>query len=63
MPAACHVTPVNGVETVSTAWTRRVKNGATENIAPVMQPLVALWPLPNIEPGDEFAYLSSQTQP
>ncbi len=63
IPAACHTpiinTPGGPVETVTSACDPSLKGGATENVAPVIQPILALWPLPNIEPGDEFTYLAT----
>lgn len=60
IPKACHTPIVNGVETVNSSCDSKLKGTATENVAPVMQPILALWPLPNIEPGDEFTYLSTE---
>ncbi len=60
IPAACHTPVVGGVETVTNSCDSSLKPGATENVAPVIQPILALWPLPNIEPGDLFTYLSTE---
>ncbi len=60
LPAACHTPVVNGVQTVTNACDSKLKTGQTENVAPAIQPLLALWPLPNIEPGDQFTYLASE---
>ena len=60
IPAACHAPIVNGVETVTNACDSALKPGQTENVNPYIQPILALWPLPNVEPGDEFTYLSTE---
>lgn len=61
IPAACHTPVVNGVQTVTNACDPALKAGQTENVSPAMQPILALWPNPNIEPGDLFTYLSKAT--
>lgn len=60
IPAACHTPIVNGVETVTNACDSKLMPGQTENVAPAIQPILALWPLPNIQPGDQFTYLSTE---
>ncbi len=60
IPAACHTPVIGGVQTVTNSCDPALKPGATENVAPALQPILALWPLPNIEPGDEFTYLSTE---
>jgi hypothetical protein len=60
IPAACHTPVIAGVQTVTNACDSKLQPGQTENVAPVMQPILALWPNPNIEPGDEFTYLSTE---
>lgn len=59
LPAGCHTPVVNGVQTVDSSCDSTLKPGQTESVAPAIQPILALWPLPNIEPGDGFGYLSS----
>ncbi|MDP9052387.1 MAG: carboxypeptidase-like regulatory domain-containing protein, partial [Acidobacteriota bacterium] len=61
IPAACHTPVVGGVETVTNSCDPALKPGQTENVSPTIQPILALWPLPNIEPGDQFSYLSTNT--
>ena len=60
IPAACHTPIVNGVETVTNACDSALKPGQTENVNPYIQPILALWPLPNVEPGDEYTFLSTE---
>jgi hypothetical protein len=60
IPAACHTPVVGGVETVTNACDSTLQPGQTENVDPVIQPILALWPLPNI-PGNQFGYLSTNT--
>ena len=60
IPAACHTPVLGGVQTVTNACDSTLKPGQTETVTPTIQPILALWPLPNIEPGDEFSYLSSE---
>jgi hypothetical protein len=59
IPAACHTPVINGVQTVTDACDSALKPGQTEKVSPTMQPILALWPSPNIEPGDLFTYLST----
>ena len=59
IPAACHTPVVNGVQTVTNACDSSLKPGQTENVAPAMQPILALWPSPNL-PGNQFTYLSTE---
>ena len=61
IPAACHTPVVGGVETVTNACDSTLQPGQTENVDPVMQPILAQWPIPNIQPGNEFGYLSTNT--
>ena len=58
LPAACHTPVVGGVQTVTNSCDSALKPGQTENVTPSMQPIVALWPIPNIQPGNQFTYLS-----
>jgi hypothetical protein len=58
IPAACHQPVVNGVETVTSACDSALTGTATENVNPVIQPILGLWPLPNVQPGNEYAYLN-----
>ena len=58
IPAACHTPVLNGVQTVDNTCDPALRAGQTERVAPAIQPILALWPLPNIEPGDLFTYLS-----
>ncbi|MGC2418228.1 MAG: TonB-dependent receptor [Candidatus Acidiferrales bacterium] len=60
IPAACHTPVVGGVQTVDDTCDSKLKPGQTENVAPVMQPLLALWPSPNL-PNNQFTYLSTAT--
>jgi hypothetical protein len=57
IPAACHTPIVAGVQTVTNACDSKLKAGQTENVLPVIQPLLALWPVPNL-PGNQFTYES-----
>lgn len=59
IPAACHTPVINGVQTVTSACDSTLAPGTPENVAPVMQPILALWPLPN-QPGDQFTYLATE---
>jgi hypothetical protein len=59
LPAACHTPVVGGVQTVTNSCDSALKPGQTENIAPAIQPILALWPLPNVQPGNQFTYLST----
>lgn len=58
LPAACHTPVVGGVQTVTNSCDSALKPGQTENVVASMQPIVALWPLPNVQPGNQFTYLS-----
>jgi len=58
IPAACHTPIVGGVETVNSACDSALTGTATEKVNPVIQPILALWPLPNVQPGNEFTYES-----
>ena len=60
IPAACHTPVVGGVQTVDNTCDSKLKPGQTENVAPVIQPILALWPSPNL-PNDQFTYLSTAT--
>ena len=60
IPAACHTPVVNGVETVTSACDATLAAGKTENVVAAIQPILTLWPLPDLEPGDNFTYLSTQ---
>lgn len=59
IPAACHTPVVGGVETVDNTCDPKLASGQTENVAPVMQPILALWPIPNL-PNNQFTYLSTE---
>ncbi len=59
IPAACHTPVVGGVQTVTNACDSKLKPGQTENVTPAIQPVLALWPIPNL-PGDQFTYLSTE---
>jgi hypothetical protein len=58
LPAACHTPVVGGVQTVTNSCDSALKPGQTENVVPSIQPIVTLWPLPNVQPGNQFTYLS-----
>ncbi len=58
LPAACHTPVVGGVQTVTNSCDSALKPGQTENVTPSIQAIVALWPLPNVQPGNQFTYLS-----
>src|ERR1700723_2145048 len=58
IPAACHTPVIGGVQTVTNSCDSALKPGQTENVVPSMQPILALWPLPNVQPGNQFTYLS-----
>jgi len=58
LPAACHTPVIGGVQTVTNSCDSALKPGQTEKVVPSMQPIVALWPLPNVQPGNQFTYLS-----
>ena len=60
IPAACHTPVVNGVQTVTSACDPALSGAATENVSPTIQPILALWPNPNVQPGDNFTYLAQQ---
>ncbi len=60
IPAACHTPVVGGVQIETNACDSKLKPGATESVPAAIQPLLALWPLPNVEPGDQFTYLSTE---
>ena len=60
IPAACHTPVVGGVQTETNSCDSKLKAGQTETVAPAIQPILALWPIPNIEPGDQFTYLSTE---
>jgi len=59
IPAACHTPVIGGVQTVTNSCDSALKPGQTENVSPAIQPILALWPLPNIQPGNQFTYLST----
>ena len=61
LPAACFTPVVLGVQTVGSDCDPALKPGQTENVNPVIQPILALYPMPNLEPGDNFGYLSVNT--
>jgi hypothetical protein len=58
IPAACHTPVIGGVQTVTNSCDSALKPGQTENVTPAIQPILALWPLPNVQPGNQFTYLS-----
>jgi hypothetical protein len=58
IPAACHTPVIGGVQTVTNSCDSALKPGQTENVSPTIRPILALWPLPNIQPGNQFTYLS-----
>ncbi len=59
IPAQCYTTAVGGVQTVDYTCDSNLKVGQTETVNPSIQPLLALWPLPN-EPGNQFTYESTE---
>ena len=59
IPAACHTPVVNGVQTVTSACDPSAKGGS-ETVNSTIVPLLALWPLPNVQPGNQFTYLSTE---
>lgn len=59
IPAACHTPVVGGVQTVTNACDSKLKAGQTENVLAAIQPLLALWPNPNL-PGNQFTYESTE---
>ena len=59
IPAACHTPIVGGVETETNACDSTLAPGATETVWAPIQPLLALWPNPNL-PGNQFTYLSTE---
>ena len=59
IPAACHTPVIGGVQTVTNSCDSALKPGQTENVTPSIQPILALWPLPNVQPGNQFTYLST----
>ncbi len=61
IPAACHTPVSGGVQTVTIDCDSTLKPGQTENVVANIQPILALYPIPNLEPGDNFAYLSINT--
>ena len=61
IPAACHTPVVNGVETVTNACDPALQPGQTENVVANIQPILAQYPIPNLEPGDNFGYLAVNT--
>ena len=61
IPAACHTPIVGGVQTVTNACDPNLAAGATENVVANIQPLLAQYPIPDLEPGDNFGYLAINT--
>ncbi len=59
IPAACHTPVIGGIQTVTNSCDSALKPGQTENVTPSIQPILALWPLPNVQPGNQFTYLST----
>jgi hypothetical protein len=59
IPAQCHTAAVGGTQTVDYTCDSTLKVGQTEKVIPSIQPLLALWPLPN-EPGNQFTYESTE---
>ena len=76
-PAACHtpITNLTSIPTVSAGGTitggpvqfvgsacdPKLKGSATEQVDPFIVPILNLWPNPNIEPGDQFTYLATES--
>ena len=60
IPAACHTPIIGGVQTVTSACDPALNGTATENVSPTIQPILALWPNPNVPGGDNFTYLAPQ---
>jgi hypothetical protein len=59
IPAACHTPVVGGIQTVTNSCDSALKPGQTEKVTPTIQPILALWPIPNVQPGNQFTYLST----
>ena len=59
IPAQCHTAAVGGVQTVDSTCDSTLKVGQTEKVIPSIQPLLALWPVPDL-PGNQFTYESTE---